>query len=135
MNLGSEQAAIQEALANFIDAFNRLDWERFLNCFAPEATVFHPMIPEQHDLHRIDGRDAVARSFRTVFRAAHKQNADPPYLNIQPKDVEIQPLTDGAIVTFHFDRRSSSFGRRTLVFEKRQDKWLIVHLHASNIEP
>ena len=69
--------------------------------------------------------------FKNVFDNARKQRSSPPYLRIDPEDLEIQMLKkDVAIVTFHLDD-PGLFGRRTVVFQKRKGKWLIVHLHAS----
>jgi ketosteroid isomerase-like protein len=129
----SDTLAVQKAVENFIEAFNNLEWERFRLCFSGDVTVFNPAISEVSDLHRADGKEKVEAIFRGVFDAARKEKASPPHLNIQPKELKIQMLKDAAIVTFHFDRGESSFGRRTLVFQKQGGRWLIVHLHASNV--
>ena len=127
-----ERVEVQRAVANFIEAFNNLDWERFRRCFADDASVFNPAIPEVAELHRLDGREKIEKIFEVVFVETKKGKSHPPYLDIRPAELRIQMLQNAAIVTFHFNRGGSSFGRRTLVFEKRDARWLIVHLHASN---
>ena len=128
----SEQEVVQKTIADFIVAFNNLDWERFREYFADDATVFNPAIPEVTELHRLDGREKIEAVFKQVFDEA-KRGKGPPYLDIRPEGLKIQMLMNAAIVTFHFRRSGSSFGRRTFVLEKRNGRWLIVHLHASNV--
>ena len=81
---------------------------------------------------RRNGKNEIEAVFQAVFEAARKGKSSPPYLNIQPKDLKTQMLNDAVVVTFHFDRDETSFSRRTIVFQKQNGKWLIVHLHASN---
>jgi ketosteroid isomerase-like protein len=134
--MDEDRGDVEASIADFVDAFNQLDWERFRGCFADDATVFHPANAEVRDrLERAEGRKEVEASFRLVFAEARKGKSAPPYLNIRPRDVKIQQLGETVvIVSFHFDRGASSFGRRTLVMQKRGDQWLIVHLHASNVK-
>jgi len=128
----SEEEVVKKTVAEFIQAFNNLDWERFRQYFADDATVFNPAIPEVTELHRLDGRERIETVFKGVFDEARKGKG-PPYLDIRPEELKVQMLMNAAIVTFHFKRGVSSFGRRTLVLEKRNGRWLIVHLHASNV--
>jgi len=37
------------------------------------------------------------------------------------------------LVTFHLDH-SDSFSRRTIVFQKQNESWFLIHLHASNTD-
>jgi ketosteroid isomerase-like protein len=127
------EAAVREALSRFVVSLNNLDWETFQACFAADATLFNPEIPEVSKLDRIDGKTAVEASFRSVFVAARQQAAGPPYLHIVPKNVRVQMLAGTAVVTFEFDRDGGSFGRRTVVFRKESDGWRIIHVHASNV--
>ena len=127
----SDSLAIQRAAAAFIEAFNNLDWERFRYCFSDDATIFFPSRSGDSP-HRANGRDEIEARFKPGFDEIRKSKPNPPYLNIEPKDLKIQMLRDGAIVTFHLDG-DDSVGRRTVVFQKRKGKWLIVHLHASII--
>ena len=127
----SDSLAVQRAAAAFIEAFNNLDWERFRYSFSDDATTFFPSRSGESP-RRANGRDEIEARFKPGFDEIRKSKPNPPYLNIEPKDLKIQMLRDGAIVTFHLDG-DDSVGRRTVVFQKRKGKWLIVHLHASII--
>jgi len=123
----SDSLAVQKAAEDFIVAFNNLEWEKFRNSFSNDATVFFPFIQAPH---RANGRAEVEPLFKQVFDGLRKRKPNPPYQNIQPKDVQIQMLKDVAILTFHLPG-DDTFGRRTFVFRKQNGKWLIAHLHAS----
>ena len=123
---------IEHAFAHFIDAFNHLEWDEFLNCFAPDASLFNPDIPEAPSLHRLDASESVERTFRLVFDAIRRTGSGP---NIVPRNVRVQQFTDAGIVTFEFDRDAGAFGRRTIVFARQAEGWKIAHVHASNINP
>lgn len=125
----SDSPDVQKAVDAFIEAFNNLDWENFRLSFADDATVFFPF-PQAP--RRANGRAEVEAVFKPFFDAGRKQKPNPPYLNIEPKDVRIQGLKDVAIVTFHLEG-GDAVGRRTVVFQKQKGKWLIVHLNASSI--
>lgn len=120
---------VQKAVVAFIEAFNNLDWEKFRLSFTDDATVFFPFpqVPR-----RAAGRAEVEAVFKRFFDAGRKQKPAPPYLNIEPKDVRIQMLKDAAIVTFHLDG-DDAVGRRTVVFQKQGNRWLIAHLSASSV--
>jgi ketosteroid isomerase-like protein len=81
---------------------------------------------------RANGRDEIEAGFRPIFEEGKKRGGGPPYLHIQPKDMEIQMAGDVAIMTFHLER-TGAMSRRTIVWQKRGGKWLIVHLHASGV--
>jgi ketosteroid isomerase-like protein len=126
----SDSLAVQRAAAAFIDAFQNLDWVRFRRSFSDDATAF---FPSQSNPRRANARDEIEVAFTPFFEEGRKRQSNPPYFNIDPKDLNIQMLKDVAIVSFHIEG-DHSVGRRTFVFQKRQGKWLIVHLHASVIE-
>jgi len=54
-------------------------------------------------------------------------------MDIQPRKLQIQMLSDVAIVTFHLDDRPGFLNRRTIVFHKTGSGWKIAHLHASEV--
>jgi ketosteroid isomerase-like protein len=118
---------VEAAAAAFVESFNNLDWEKFRLGFADDATVFFPF-PQFP--RRASGRSEVEAVFKRFFDEARKRKAAPPYLNIEPKDMQIQALGDAAIVTFHLGD-DDNVGRRTLFFHKQKGRWLIAHLHAS----
>ena len=120
---------VQAAAAAFVEAFNNLDWEKFRLGFSDDATVFFPF-PQFP--RRASGRAEVEAIFKRFFDEARKRKAAPPYLNIEPKEMQTQVLGDAAVVTFHLGEGDTA-GRRTLVFQKRQGRWLIAHLHASSL--
>lgn len=126
----SQELQVRAAAADFIAAFVALDWERFRSHFAEDATAFFP--PSANIPGRVDGKEAIEKVFRGVFENARKQRPGPPYLAIEPLEMQIQMLGDVAIVTFHL-KDPGIFGRRSVVFRKFGKKWLIVHLHASGV--
>jgi len=129
MQPGSPESEIRAALAKFIRAFDNLDWEGFRLAFDDRATVFYPRaVPE-----RATGRAEFERTFKTVFEQIRDGRATAPYMDIQPKDMDIQMFGDIAIATFHLDDRPAFLNRRTIVLSKSATGWKIVHLHASEI--
>ena len=122
---------LETALAHFVRVFNDLDWDGFSACFADNATVIAPF-PDQPRM--VAGKTAFEQAWRPVFERGRARLPGPPYLNIDPKDTEMQPLgSDACLVSFHLEGLMGSprLHRRSIVFEKRGKRWLIVHLHAS----
>jgi ketosteroid isomerase-like protein len=123
------EPAIQRALSSFIQAFDNLDWETFWSAFDDNATVFYPRgFPD-----RATGRDAFEEKFKVVFQQIRDGKTQAPFIDIQPKDSQIQQFGDMAIVTFHLDDRAGFLNRRTIVLHKTASGWKIVHLHASEV--
>jgi hypothetical protein len=54
-------------------------------------------------------------------------------LEIEPEHLVIKIFEHTAIVTFELEEKKS-FDRRTIILERKNKEWLIVHIHASNIE-
>jgi ketosteroid isomerase-like protein len=124
----AEFGAVRRTAEDFLDAFRNLEWERFQSFFAEDATAFFP--PSAREPKLAEGKPEIETVFKRVFAAAQERSKQPPYLAIEPKSVKIQMLGNVAIVTFHLED-PDLFGRRTVVFQKREHRWLIVHLHAS----
>ena len=126
----SAETQVRETLARFVQAFDNLDWETFRLAFDDNATVFYPRaFPE-----RANGRTEFEKTFQTVFkqiRGGDKTAA--PYMDIQPRELKIQLFGDVAIATFHLDDRAGFVNRRTIVLNKSESGWKIVHLHASEV--
>ena len=124
-----EQEGVREVLAKFVVAFDNLNWETFRWSFSDNATVFYPRaFPE-----RADGRAEFEKTFKVVFDQIRGKKAKPPYMNIQPKDLKIQMFGNIAIATFHLDDKVGFLNRRTIVLNKTENGWKIVHLHASEV--
>jgi ketosteroid isomerase-like protein len=125
----SSEAEVQDALKEFVQAFDNLDWERFRLAFDDTATVFYPRaFPE-----RANGRTEFEKTFKVVFEQIRKGRSVGPYMDIQPRDLRIQLFGDVAIATFHLADRPGFLNRRTLVLHKADTGWKIVHLHASEV--
>jgi hypothetical protein len=123
------EADVREAVAKFIRAFDDLDWEHFRLAFDDNATVFYPRaFPE-----RANGRAEFEKRFKIVFNEIRTGKTAPPYMDIQPKEMEIQLFGPVAVATFHLDDRARFLNRRTIVLHKSGKGWKIVHLHASEV--
>jgi ketosteroid isomerase-like protein len=125
----SPETEVRAALAQFIHAFENLDWEGFRTAFDDEATVFYPRaFPE-----RASGRAEFEKAFKVVFEQIRDGKTAPAYMHIEPRGLAIQMLGDTAIATFHLDDRAGFLNRRTLVLHQTGAGWKIVHLHASEV--
>ncbi len=92
--------------------------------FTKNATVFMPMNDRPM---RIDGRDAIAAAFGALF--------GPNYRGGMPRREEQRVETIGcdvAVVTFQIANPHVT-SRRTFVLRREEGRWLIAHLHGSNI--
>jgi ketosteroid isomerase-like protein len=120
---GTPEAMLQD----FIRAFDNLEWDRFRGFFDDDATVFYP----RGFTTRASGRLEFEANFRKVFDQIRGNRVQPPYMDLQPRDLHIQRYGDIAIATFHLDDRPGVLNRRTLVLRKMKGQWKIAHLHAS----
>lgn len=120
---------VRKTLAEFIQAFDNLDWDRFRAAFSDDATVFYP----REFPHRSDGRQEFERTFQKVFERIRAGRTQKPYMDIQPRDLRIQIAGDVALATFHLDDRPGFLNRRTIVLQRKVDGWKIIHLHASEV--
>ena len=130
--MSGNETTVRGISAEFISAFNNLDWDKFKTFFDDRASIIHPaQFPR-----RVEGKQEVDQAWLEVFSSirADSGKSSPPYMHLDPQDLEIQMFDDIAIVTFHLDRGKNSIGRRTLVWHKNAEGWKIVHLHASNVE-
>jgi ketosteroid isomerase-like protein len=117
-------------LAKFVQAFANLDWETFRASFADNATVFHP----RQFSRRAEGRAGVEETFKQVFVRIKGDKASPPYLDLQPKDLQLQLAGDKvAIATFYLEDHPGFLNRRTIVLQKIRGEWKIIHIHASEV--
>jgi ketosteroid isomerase-like protein len=124
--------AVRMALTRFLTAFENLDWDTFRSSFDDNATVFFPS-PEPPE--RCQGRVAFEARFRKIFDGIRREHpGGPPFHHLEPEDVRTELLGPSiALVTFHL-RNAERVARRTIVFRRVAGRrWLIVHLHASNV--
>lgn len=121
------ESAVKAAMANFMDALNALDVERMDAAFTDDVTAFVPIAQADE----VVGRAAVTRIFR-VF--ADRTRLSTPRLNLVPEDEKIVASPTLAVVTFQVrDRAPPVTHRRTFVFRRVGDRWLISHFHASDL--
>lgn len=121
-----DEAAVRAAMNGFMDALNALDADRMATYFADDITGFVPLA--QAD--RVEGREAMTRIFRN-FAARTKPTT--PRLNIVPEDTEVFVSGDLGVVSFNVREKSPDVTRRrTFVFVRHGDRWLIRHAHASD---
>ena len=129
---------VTAALTRFLRAFENGELEVMEAAFASDATSFprarvsYEAAPDLRaaDYHRTRGMGPQMRELVVGFRAS---DAEPPYMRLEPKDLEIIVFTDAALATFHLEG-NNRVSRRTFVLAKRESVWKIVHLHASNVE-
>jgi ketosteroid isomerase-like protein len=129
-NESDDRAAIEAFTRKFLRAFEDLDMQHFISCFADNATVFFP-IPEPPE--RVDGKPAIQQRFEHVFASIRSTaKSGPPFHHLMPENVAIQIMPgQTAVVSFQL-RNPERISRRTLVLINTNGRWLILHLHASN---
>ena len=120
---------VMETVQTFIRANETANLELIVGTFDDAATVFFPGGQAQ----RANGKVEIREAFATLFKP--RTGA----ITITPRDVSVQMFGDLAIVTAHLSdlpttpiREPMTFSRRTFVLRQVGDRWLIVHLHASN---
>ena len=126
-----EEQDVRTAVHGFLRAFENLDMPSFIGCFAEDATVFALLEAPM----RFDGKPAIQAHFKHAFDGIRRSagSPNPPFQRLVTENLQIQPLDDQvAVVTFHA-RNAEQIARLTLVFQKRSYRWLITHLHASNV--
>ena len=127
---------VDNAVQEFLTAFNDLDMPRFIACFAADAVMFHPPSPPPRTFPtRVSGRSEIERTFQVVFDQirARSDRTTPPFQKLAPQNVLVQRFDGFAVVTFHLGTDKVR-GRRTLVYRQVGARWTIVHLHASTFD-
>lgn len=119
-------APVRAAVAEFVNALNALDAERFGRTLADDVTVFFPGPP--FPAARAQGRAAVQGAFTQLFNALRQRGTRSA--SLQPAGLAVQLYGDTAIATFHL-LGQQEVGRRTLVLRRIGGRWLIVHMHGS----
>jgi tRNA (mo5U34)-methyltransferase len=113
-----------QTVDRFLEALNKGD-ANILALFADDATVFFPM--NDRPL-RATGRDEIAAAFTSLFALPGYGKGSLP----KPEDLRVQILGDTALVTFQ-NTNPNVTSRRTFVLRRDGGRWVIVHLHGSNI--
>jgi ketosteroid isomerase-like protein len=121
---------VRAAADKFLVAFDNLDWEPFKASWAASPSVFFPF-PDKPK--RIDGKAEVERVFAAFFEEVRKTAPGPPYLHLNPQELQVQVFGDSALVTFMLVREKR-ISRRSLLFVREAGEWKLVHLHASNVD-
>jgi uncharacterized protein (TIGR02246 family) len=121
--------AARELLAQFIEALNTCDLEKTMALFSEDATAFFPFAEHAE---RVEGKKDISRAFAEFYEGVRSQKQGPRYMNIAPQRVVAQAEDDVAVVSFQIVSGPVT-SRRTLVLKRRNGKWAIFHLHASNI--
>lgn len=130
---------MRSLMADFIKAFDNLDWPAFRKCWVDNPVMFAPGVAQNPTGRRIDDLPSFEATWHHQFdltrnSAATRGVTAPPFQNIEPKDLRVDfPAPAVAVVTFHLSRNDGSIGRRMFVVAKTADGWKITHLHASNL--
>lgn len=119
---------INEMLTSFVKNLNDLDLESFIENFALDATIFYPR--NAFPIERVRGKEAIKNEFKVFFDNVRGTRTEPPFLNIQPTDKEVNVYNNIAVVSLHF-KLGEEFHRRTIILENLKNRWFISHLHAS----
>jgi ketosteroid isomerase-like protein len=120
------EGAVRAAMAGFIDALNTLDVARMDAALTDDVTAFVPSAQADEAV----GRAAVTQIFR-VF--AEQTRVKTGRLQIVPEDERVEVSPTLSVVTFQIHQASPRVThRRTFVFRRVGDRWLISHFHASD---
>jgi ketosteroid isomerase-like protein len=120
----------EEVLRAFVAALNHADVDAVTDLLDPDATAFLPLDSAAAELV---GREAICDTFATLFRDLRQNAAGPEYMHLVPKSVHTRRAGDGlAIVTFDAGA-GPVVSRRTLVIQRTQAGWRIMHFHGSNV--
>ena len=125
-----DSVGLRQTADSFISALSMLDWDHFTAFFDDSATAFFP--PSAKFAGRANNKTEIESIFKRFFDKVRNEKSHGPYLTIIPKSLKIQLFGTIGIVTFELEV-PSTFGRRTLVLAKRNNSWVVVHLHASGI--
>lgn len=126
-----QENEISQLLSLFIKNLNNLELEPFMEHFSDHATAFFPR--NTFSIERVKGKDSIKNEFEVFFNNIRQNGQGPPYLDILPKNREIELHGKLAVVTLHFEM-GKEFHRRTMVLQKKGNRWNIIHLHASFLE-
>lgn len=120
-------ASPEQTIAAFITALDNGD-AKIVSLFTDDATVFFPI--NDRPL-RANGREEIASAFAGLFAMpGYQKGRGLP----KPEALLVQKIGDAALVTFQTTNPNVT-SRRSFVLRREGGRWLIVHLHGSNIRP
>lgn len=118
-----DDASVRRFAEEFLTAVNTANTDRFVACFAADATAFFPSMASAQ---RRRGIEQIRRAVEPVFAQGPR---NPP---ARLDDLEID--VDGKLAVVSFDAGNGTLhARRTLILHRTAGKWQITHLHASNV--
>ena len=99
---------VADTLTRFLRAFENGELELMEAAFANDATSFprarasYEAAPDLRaaNYHRVRGMGPQMRALVVGFRAS---DAEPPYMRLEPMDLEIVVFTGAALATFHLE--------------------------------
>ena len=132
-----EEQEVMAVLTTFVHAFENGDLDVMEASFADNSSSFPRAIMsngfespiQTSNYKRVRG---LLPEMRDLIAGWREGAAGPPYMSLDPRDLEVMMFTDAAVVTFHLEN-GRSLSRRTFVLAKENDSWKIVHLHPSNV--
>lgn len=133
--MSDAEAEVSRALEAYLNAFEQGDIAAMRSAYAEDALSFPRIhagqspVEDGRGYRRVRGMDP---EMRRVIEAHRSAGQSPPYLSIEPQDLDVRVIGRVALATFHIVS-SEHLGRRTLVFELRDGQWMILHQHASNV--
>jgi len=125
------------ALTTFLRAFENGELDVMEASFAADASTFPRAVMSSETVTPIDTADyrrvtGLDPGMRELIASWQDSSTGPPFMTLDPKELEIRVFTDAAIVSFHLED-GDMLSRRTFVLGKEEGSWKIVHLHASNV--
>ena len=115
----------ERTIDTFIAALDNGD-AQIASLFTDDATVFFPM--NDRPL-RANGREEIATAFAGLFAMpGYQKGRGMP----KPEALRVQKIGETALVTFQTTNPNVT-SRRTFLLRRVGGRWLIVHLHGSNI--
>lgn len=115
----------EQTIDAFIAALDNGD-AQIATLFTTDATVFFPM--NDRPL-RASGREEIASTFAGLFAMpGYQKGRGMP----KPEALRVQRIGDAVLVTFQTTNPNVT-SRRSFVLRREGRRWLIVHLHGSNI--
>lgn len=132
------ETAVRDTLMSFLKAFENCDLPAMEAAFAGEAVSFDRTVMsvagapnlDRNTYRRVAGMPPGMRALATHLP---QTVPGPPYQSLVPLDLLIQATNDMAVCTFHLES-PHILCRRTIVLQRRDGSWKIIHIHASNVD-